>query len=116
MGGLGDDALEYANRGIRIFPLRPRDKRPLTTHGFKEATADEAQILEWWDKWPDANIGLVTGAISGCWVLDLDGDADALLNARNIALPQTPTSRTGGGGKHILFKHPGRVVPNGDLR
>lgn len=56
-----------------MFPLAPRDKIPANGHGFKEATTDPAAIRCWWDRWPDANIGLATGQASGLFVLDLDG-------------------------------------------
>ena len=37
-------ALEYAAHGWPVFPLAPNAKTPLTAHGFKDATTDEAQI------------------------------------------------------------------------
>ena len=46
-------------------------KHPLTAHGFADATRDEKQIRAWWKRWPDANIGIPTGAISFI-VLDVD--------------------------------------------
>lgn len=67
-------ALDYAKRGIKVFPLCPRGKEPLTEHGHKNATADEAQIREWWTKWPDANIGAPAG-VNHRTVLDFDSDS-----------------------------------------
>jgi hypothetical protein len=66
-------AREYAERGWRVFPLWPRDKKPIPRNGFKEASTDRNQILEWWQSFPDANIGLATGEPFD--VLDLDGPA-----------------------------------------
>src|SRR5262249_13355365 len=43
-----DAALEYARKGLPVFPCSPLDKKPLTPHGFKDATTDEAQIRAWW--------------------------------------------------------------------
>ena len=64
-------AREYAERGWRVFPLVPREKTPIIASGFKGASTDRNQILEWWQSFPDANIGLATGEPFD--VLDLDG-------------------------------------------
>ena len=44
----------------------------MTPTGHKEATHDPEQIESWWSQWPDANIGIATGEISGLLVLDID--------------------------------------------
>ena len=72
-----DAALKYAAAGLPVFPCRnapgqPGHKAPLTAHGYKDATADPAQIKAWWAKNPGALIGLPTGAITGIAVLDID--------------------------------------------
>lgn len=93
-----DHALEYVERGWRVFPVKPRDKIPITQHGFQDATTDVASIRGWWCKWPRANIGLACGA-SGLTVVDLDprnGKAD-------IDLMPTLTTKTGGGGWHYFY-------------
>ncbi len=69
---LRDAALEYAAAGLPLFPCEPRGKRPLTRHGFLEATTDRGQVAAWWQRWPRANIGLTTGPGSGWYVVDLD--------------------------------------------
>ena len=65
-------ALKYAALGWAIFPCRPNDKRPATSHGCLDATTDADQIREWWTKIPDLNIGLACGEISGITALDID--------------------------------------------
>jgi hypothetical protein len=124
-------ALTYAERfGFAFFPCKPRGKTPLTEHGFKDASKDPAQISEWWTRWPDANIGIVTGEISGVIVIDIDprhgGDESlAALEAKHGPLPTAPTALTGGGGLHIYFRAPasvkiansaGRLGPGIDVR
>src|SRR5690349_17712054 len=64
-------ALEYAARGIPVFPCRRETKRPRTPHGFLDATTETAVIERWWRRWPDAMIGMPTGPASGIAVLDL---------------------------------------------
>ncbi|MGP5009216.1 bifunctional DNA primase/polymerase [Brachybacterium tyrofermentans] len=67
---LGEAAATYAAAGIPVFPCVPGQKRPLTTHGFRDATTDPAQIAAWWGRHPEANIGIPTGTVIG--VLDVD--------------------------------------------
>jgi hypothetical protein len=65
-------ALTYAGRGVPVFPCAPAGKVPLTTHGFYDATTDLRKIHAWWNRWPEANIGIPTGSMSGPVVVDLD--------------------------------------------
>ncbi len=67
-----DAALAYADRGWHVFPVRPPPhKRPLCEHGFKDATTDHATIVEWWTRWPSAQVGVACGA-SNILSVDLD--------------------------------------------
>jgi putative DNA primase/helicase len=129
---LADAALSYARRGWRVFPLHNPvnsgcscgksgcdkvGKHPRTPHGLNDGTTDAAQIRRWWRQWPDANIGTVTGAVSGFVVLDVDprhgGDPSLEdLTAKHGSLPDTTESLTGGGGRHLLFAHPGTPIHN----
>jgi hypothetical protein len=68
---LADAAHGYAERGVPVFPIQPGGKKPLSAHGFKDATVDHAQIDGWWRQWPDANIGVPTGGTFD--VIDIDG-------------------------------------------
>jgi len=77
---MGAAALWYATKlGWPVFPLKPRGKKPITAHGFKDATVEVGQVTAWWERWPDANIGIPTGPADtgGCGydVVDLDGPA-----------------------------------------
>lgn len=63
------------------------------------------------------NIGIVTGRVSGIFVLDIDprngGDEGlAELIAKYGELPQTYTVRTGQGGRHFYFNMPDFEVSN----
>ena len=108
-----DAALAYAQRGWRVFPthgivgqrlcscrLRGRcrspGKHPVIPGGFKSASSDEQQIRSWWGKWPNANIGVATGA--GLVVIDIDGiEGQQRLTELLVdhQLPETLISRTG---------------------
>lgn len=139
-------ALSYAARGWPVFPLhnpigegqcscgRPSDppsksdraegveycsspaKHPRTKFGLKDATTDEQQIREWWHRWPNANIGLPTGAVSFV-VIDIDprhgGDESWQgLVCQFGGIEKIANARTGSGGEHLLFAHPGVKVKN----
>lgn len=108
-------ALDYARKGWPVLPLK--GKKPLTKHGVKDASRDEARITEWWTMWPDANIGLATGAVSGRLVLDIDikkgkrGDESLrVLEAEHGLLPKTLKSQTASGGSHFVFRMPDVTV------
>jgi bifunctional DNA primase/polymerase-like protein/primase-like protein len=114
-GLLGSAALSYVARGWYVFPLH--GKVPLTSNGLKDASTDESRVRDWWGHRPDANVGIRTGAESGVVVLDVDpdhGGDDALaeLERKHDQLPETIEALTGGGGRHIYFEHPGRVIRN----
>jgi hypothetical protein len=117
MTPLGSAALRLAGKGFAVFPLRPRSKEPYrddkffrTVGGYKCASRDPALIEFWWDRQPEANIGLATGSVSGIWVLDLDGDDDeAWLHEQEIEHGETvpPTVEViTGKGRHLYFRYP----------
>jgi len=125
-------AVSYAGRGLLVFPLHsPHQggcscgkpecaspaKHPRTPNGLRDGTTDENTVMAWWSRWRNANIGIVTGAASGLVVLDIDvqhGGQRSLaeLEAEHEKLAATPEVLTGGGGKHLYFRHPGETVGN----
>lgn len=81
---------------------------------YQRQLPSSAEITAWWKRWPTANLALITGAISGLVVLDIDPrhGGDVTLQ-RFPKLPETVTVLTGGGGLHYYFKHPGQRIKNG---
>lgn len=71
---LKDYALAYARKGLAVFPITPGQKFPPLIKEWQElATTDEGQVRKWWKQWPNANIGIATGEISGSvFVVDVD--------------------------------------------
>lgn len=87
-------------------------KHPMTPHGFQDATIDEQAVSSYFTGEPCANIGIRTGMVSNVLVLDEDpdrGGSESLstLTAQFGSLPVTTTTRTGSGGAHHWFAHPG---------
>lgn len=105
----------YASIGWPIFPCKPSGKSPITEHGVNDATTDIKKIREWWNKWPDANIGGACGVPPlNIVVIDEDinhyegkyGDESMSDIANKFGpLPDTWTSLTGGGGIHHIFTY-----------
>ena len=91
-------------------------KHPRTARGLTDASCDLDQIRRWWGLWPAAGVAIVTGAESGLVVLDVDPrhGGDTALQGIESSQGATATlqARTGGGGRHLLFAHPGGRVPN----
>ena len=113
--GKGRDFLPYAlwltqKLGLRVFPLVPGKKIPLIPNWQNEATTDEAKIREWWRKWPNANIGIVTGEYRDgyFYVLDFDprNGGDWWDDVGEDVLPPTWVVHTPSGGRHFYYRSP----------
>jgi hypothetical protein len=113
-----EEALQYASYHWSVIPMRSHDKRPMIKwQRYQQQLANEDEIKGWFQHWPTANVGIVTGTISGLVVLDIDprhgGDTSlAQWETEHGPLPQTITAKTGGGGRHMYFRHPGGVIHN----
>lgn len=127
-------ALEAAERGWHVFPLRPNSKHPALhgadrchqtgdcVHGHlkweQRASTDAHRIRQCWETHA-ANIAIATGP-SGLIVIDLDtlkpqepkGTPDgvaafaALCERAGQAVPDTYRVRTARGGEHLYFAQP----------
>ena len=98
--------------GVPVFPCVPGGKRPLTAHGFQDASADLGVINFWWRREPDANIGVPTGAAGGIDVVDVDvhqtgSGFAAFEHARRAGFVERWAwlVRTPSGGLHAYFHH-----------
>ena len=116
-----ETALEYLRRGWPVIPChsirngrctcgkadcdKPGKHSLIKWKEFQTRLPTEEEVEHWLKRWPFANIGIVTGAISGLVVLDVDGAEGAEAVAERH-LPQTIISETGGGGWHYFFEYP----------
>jgi hypothetical protein len=134
--GNGRAALELAALGWSVVPVHaapggrctcgdpdcpaPGKHPHVRWEVYQHALPPADEVRSWWHRWPSANVGVVTGAVSGVVVLDVDprhGGEGALaaLEAVHGALPDSVEDRTGGGGWHRWFGHPGATVSSGPL-
>lgn len=105
-------ALRLGANRVPVFPCVPGGKRPLTPHGFQDATAEHDSIDSWWRRQPEANIGVPTGALGGIDVVDVDvrptgSGYPGIGRARDAGLVDgwAWLVRTPSGGLHAYFLH-----------
>lgn len=117
---LGDAAARFAAADVPVFPCVPGQKRPLVRHGFLDASADPGQVAAWWSRWPEANIGIPTGAASGVEVVDVDVHASGTgfpafsrAHRHGLATGWGALVRTPSGGLHAYYPaDPDRAQPS----
>lgn len=112
-----EQALAFLTRGFSVIPLWPKSKKAQHEWTeFQKRRATPAEVEAWWAETPDANIGIITGAISGIVVADVDprhgGDIE---EARRLG-PSDYSVTTRAAGLHLYYIHPGKPVPNGTNR
>ncbi len=115
MSSVASAAIDYAERGFPVLPLRPRSKIPATAHGKNDASTDAAQVSRWFQTDTAHNVGIVTGEQSRLIVVDIDprndGDASFERLERTFGeLPDTLSAKTGGGGRHLYFNVPAEAA------
>ena len=100
-------AEEYLQLGYSVIPVG-KDKKPLVKWGKYQHTApDMTEVVNWAQQFPDMQLGIVTGAVSGIVVIDIEAGGDS------SPYPETLTAKTGGDGLHLYYQHPGDTVSNG---
>lgn len=107
-----------ARRGLAVFPCGVESKTPAPIlnlidarpgkGGLHHATTDTGTVRDWWESDPAHNIGVRTGAASGLFVIDVDGEdgeqAMRKLEAEHGALPPTIEVLTPR-GRHMWFSY-----------
>lgn len=115
-------ALYYLQKlNYSVIPVS-KDKKPLVPwEKYQKERATPKEVLEWYLKYPDANLGIVTGSISGIFVVDVD-DASVSLSDYIPDDLQRPIASTPRGGNHQYFKFTGDIrnatgiIPKVDIR
>lgn len=105
-----NEALRFQKFGWSIIPVGKDKKSLISWTEFQERIASEQEIRAWFNKFPKANIGVVTGPISDLLVFDIDAKHGR--TSGEFTFPLTVCSNTGGGGEHYFFKYPKFEVHN----
>lgn len=106
-------ALAYLAEGFSVIPLVPKQKYPIidSWDPYKERLPTEDEVRVWWSKHPNANIGIVTGAVSNLVIVDIDPRNGGDESMKQLQLPPTYIVKTGGGGWHCYYRPNGKIIP-----
>jgi P4 family phage/plasmid primase-like protien len=104
---LQDTVLNYVRKGWACFPLAGKQSLiPWKT--LQERAPSEEQVAAWLALYPEANIGLVLGKVSG--VVRVDADSTQAVQHLGSIVPELPVTAsfsTPSGGRGWLFKYGG---------
>jgi putative DNA primase/helicase len=123
-----EHAAYYASHGWHVFPVPAGTKRSHKSAARSDGrkwgqTIDVAEIRRDFQTWPDANVGVVCGAVSDIFVVETDtavghGDGTdgagelAKLEAQYGELPPTLEAISPSGSVHRYYAHPGFRIKN----
>jgi len=87
-------------------------KKPLLAwKQYQERLPTKEEVNSWFNMNPDANIGIITGAVSNLVVFDLDSEHAVEYAEEQGGFPDSVKVKTGR-GYHIYMRHPGFIVKN----
>lgn len=127
-----DAALEYLNKyKFSVIPFKADKSGSYisTWKEYQQRFPTEEEIRKWWTKWPHAFIAIITGKLSGIFVVDKDiykcktedefKAIEELVPSNTIA----PTAISPRNGLHLYFKYPEEgigsrngLIPNVDIK
>jgi hypothetical protein len=107
-----EQALAYLHDGFSVVPVGKIKKPFVEWTEFQSRLPTDAEVLSWWERWPDAGVAIITGKLSGITVPDFD-----LYKPHATPIPdlpesmEIPTAITPRHGKHLYFSYDERM-PN----
>lgn len=105
----GEWAPKYWAGGLPVIPIMKGFKRPAISawqvYGDRFPTEDEQK--SWLAAFPDGNIGLCTGPVSGIVAIDVDRDDPAIMAILDRVLPKSPWKRVGKKGCILAYRYSG---------
>lgn len=104
-------ALLYGSVGWKVFPIKPGAKNPPLVKWGDQSSNSPAEINAWWDRSPQANVGLACGQ-SGLAVIDIDvkdgrrgrATLELLEVVDGVKLSPTRMQRTPSGGLQYFYR------------
>jgi DNA-binding XRE family transcriptional regulator len=112
LGPFAASAKVLWHAGLAPIPVGGEDgKKPLVTRFTKwKRHPGLKTILQWIRKFPEANVGIVTGPLSGVSVVEIDSADPVVQQAIVKRFGETPLqTRTPSGGCHLWYRHNGEA-------
>ena len=109
--GIPSETLKMLDRGMRLFPIRAKEKKPPLINKWQErATTNREQIDQWAREHAGCNWGIAAGRESGFFVVDVDGEEGSATlkewqREHGESWIQTLTVSTGK-GCHLFYSYP----------
>ena len=116
-----DNYLPYIEKGISVIPDRHASKAAMikgaSAYSYKLPSTEEIEV--WNNIYPETNIAIALGEVSGIIALDLDSDRTEILNVILPMLPESPVEKIGSKGFTRFFRYTGEhnqgVKFNGEM-
>ncbi len=89
----------YIENGMSLIPVSSNKKPLIEWKEFQERCATVEEFDKWVEMFPNMQVGIVTGKISGIIVVDIEEGGDTSW------LPPTAIVKTGGGGYHYYYSY-----------
>jgi hypothetical protein len=110
LSGCRQDLLNIGDlwaRGWSLIPLKARDKRPaIASWGeYQTRPATYVELQRWFDRPDSINVGIVTGLVSGIFVIDCDSPEAVAWAAEH--LPACEMRVRTAKGLHFYFPYSG---------
>lgn len=110
-------ALSYLGQGLSVFPLTPREKKPVPGFSWEplQHTLPTQDQVNSWFSGANVNVAIATGAVSRLLAFDIDGTVtrsyvdyviqNKILQDTRDAIADTAWIETGSGGLHLLVRY-----------
>ena len=101
-------AASYWAAGLPVIPCKGKAPQIVGWQHFGKRMPTAVEQADWFNRYPDANIGLPLGQCSGLSAIDIDTTDPELDAAIRAILPSTPYERIGRKGAGLIFKWKGQ--------
>lgn len=116
----------YVDNRLIVVPIAPGTKKPGAYsggqwHNMKEwnkffTIAPAAALMDQWQGWPDAGIGLLCGKLSGVIAIDIDTEDLSLIASIANIMPPSPVRKKGKKGYTAFYRYGGELPRSWDVK